>query len=124
MKAAWRTLPGALLLACVSIIAGTLNAGLLIGWHALNPLNVDWLHGDPAVYQAGWEFLRHQGWKFPLTWIDNIDYPFGISASYLDVIPIVAIPLRLLSNALPTDFQYLVVCATLCCVLQFILDLS
>ncbi len=114
----WRAIPETLLFTCFAVITGTSGAVVLLGWHAIGPTHLDWLHGDPTVYQAGWEFLRHASWSFPPTWIGNLDYPFGISASYLDVIPLVAIPLRLASAELPIDFQYLGIWVTLCCVLQ------
>ena len=99
-------------------MAGVFDALLLLGWHDINPANLDWLRGDPAVYQSGWEFMRHAPWAFPPTWIGRLDYPFGVSAAYLDVIPIVAVPLRLFSGILPADFQYLGAYTTLCLILQ------
>src|ERR1700722_701934 len=101
-----------------AFIAGIIDAFLILGWHDIKPSNLDWLRGDPAVYQAGWEFLRHAPWAFPPTWIGRLDYPFGISAAYLDIIPIVAVPLRLISTSLPADFQYLGTFAALCLILQ------
>ncbi|HEY3637911.1 MAG TPA: DUF6311 domain-containing protein [Rhizomicrobium sp.] len=110
--------PNGLLFACFACAAGILDALLLFGWHDINPSHLDWLRGDPAVYQAGWEFLRRSPWTFPPTWIAGLDYPFGVSAAYLDVIPIVAVPLRLISGLLPADFQYLGLYAALCLILQ------
>ncbi len=107
-----------LLFACFAALSGSLDALLLIGWRQIDPSNLRWLKGDPAVYQAGWEFLRRQSWAFPPTWIDRLDYPFGISAAYLDVIPIVAVPLRLFAGMLPQNFQYLGAYAALCLILQ------
>ncbi|GGF48420.1 hypothetical protein GCM10011611_63540 [Aliidongia dinghuensis] len=109
----------ALLFAVLGAVAGYVNVWLLVGWHHINPSDLSWLVGDPAQYQAAWEFLRHQkGWGFPLTWVDGLGYPLGVSASYLDVIPLVAVPLRLLSGWLPTDFQYLGLYAVACHSLQ------
>lgn len=106
------------LFACFAVLAGMFDAFLLLGWHDIDPANLDWLRGDPAVYQTGWEFLRHVPWTFPPTWIGRLDYPFGVSAAYLDVIPIVAVPLRLISGILPADFQYLGAYTALCLILQ------
>ncbi|HEX3665251.1 MAG TPA: DUF6311 domain-containing protein [Rhizomicrobium sp.] len=105
-------------LACFAALIGFLDALLLLGWHDINPSNLDWLQGDPAVYQAGWEFLRRSHWTFPPTWISHLDYHFGISAAYLDVIPLLAVPLRLFAGFLPANFQYLGAYAVLCLILQ------
>jgi len=101
-----------------ALVAGIVDAFLILGWHDINPSNLDWLRGDPAVYQAGWEFLRHTPWAFPPTWIGSLDYPFGISDAYLDIIPIIAVPLKLISALLPADFQYLGAYAMLCLIFQ------
>jgi hypothetical protein len=113
-----RTVPQTVLFAAFAALLGTLDAGLLIGWHQINPGQVAWLRKDPAVYQAGWEFLRRAPWSFPPTWLPHLDFPFGISASYLDVIPLVAVPIKLVSPLLANHFQYLGLYVVLCLVLQ------
>ena len=62
---------------CIAAILGLIDGVLLIGWHAINPAHTDWLKSDPAVFQAGWEFLRRQPLAFPPTWISTLDFPFG-----------------------------------------------
>jgi hypothetical protein len=112
-------LPEWLLFTIVAAIAGTLDVWLLIGWREINPGNLSWLSGDPAQYEVGWEFLRHEKvWSFPLTWITRLDYPSGVSASNLDFIPLVGVPLRFFASALPVDFQYLGLYAVTCYCLQ------
>jgi len=113
-----RTIAATFPFALLASILGTIAAGMLIGWHQIYPVNVAWLRKDPAVYQAGWEFLRRDAWHFPPTWLAHLDFPFGISAAYLDVIPLVAVPLKLFSAWLPDRFQYLGLYALLCLVLQ------
>ncbi len=113
-----RALPPTLLFAAIAIVFGTLDAGLVIGWRQIDPGQLAWLRKDPAVYQAGWEFMRHAALNFPPTWLAHLDFPFGISAAYLDVIPLVAVPLKLVSPLLPRFFQYLGLYAALCLVLQ------
>lgn len=102
----------------IAALLGTLDAGLLLGWHQINPGQVAWLRKDPAVYQAGWEFLRRAPWNLPPTWLPHLDFPFGISASYLDVIPLVAVPLKLISPLLSNHFQYFGLYVVLCLGLQ------
>lgn len=107
------------MLCCLSVVCGYLNVWLLVGSRHISATNLSWLIGDPAQYQVAWEFMRHQvGWHFPLTRVDDLGYPLGISAAYLDVIPLVAIPLRVISNWLPADFQYLGLFAVACHALQ------
>jgi hypothetical protein len=113
-----RALPNAPLFALVALVLGILDAGLLLGWQQIKPGDLTWLRGDAAVYEAGWEFLRRQAWTFPPTWLAHLDYPFGISAAYLDVIPIVAVPLHVFAGLLPVDFQYLGAYAAICLILQ------
>jgi hypothetical protein len=111
-------LPDKLLFAIASATFGLIDAVLLIGWRQLDPANLAWLKVDPALYQTGWEFLRWEPWHFPPTWLDRLDFPFGVSAAYLDVIPVIAVPLKLLSPFLPENFQYFGLYALLCLVLQ------
>jgi len=100
-------------------LAGFFNAWLLIGWREIDPTNLSWLAGDPAEHQVGWEFMRHAAiWQFPPTWISHLHYPWGVSASYLDVIPLLALPLRTLSPFLPVNFQYLGLYGGISCCLQ------
>lgn len=110
--------PSALQFAFLAALLGAIDAGLVIGWRQIEPGHVAWLRKDPAVYQAAWDFLRHAPWTFPPTWLPHLDFPFGISASYLDVIPLVAIPLKLVSPLLANHFQYFGLYVVVCLVLQ------
>ncbi|HEX4159038.1 MAG TPA: DUF6311 domain-containing protein [Rhizomicrobium sp.] len=104
---------------CIALVAGVLDARLLVGSRHLNPHDLSWLSGDSAQSEIGWEFLRHEKiWTFPLTWVGNLDYPTGVSASYLDFIPLMAVLFRPFAGLLPEDFQYLGIYTILCCVLQ------
>lgn len=108
-----------ILVLLVAVFAGAFDVWLLLGWREIDPLNLSWLSGDSAVYQVGWDFFRSEpSWHVPLTWIARLDYPTGASASYFDFIPLVAIPLRLISPLLPAHFQYLGLYAVACFILQ------
>ena len=98
-----------ILLITLSIVFGILNTYLLVGWSAINPLNLDWLSGDMATHYLGWAFLRQESawWIFPPTWSESLGYPLGVSVSYLDSIPLVAVLLKPFSHLLPDEFQYL-----------------
>jgi hypothetical protein len=108
-----------LALAAIAVAAGLLNVWLLLGFREIDPGNLSWLSGDPAEYQIGWDFIRHEpGWHFPFTWIAHLDYPTGVSAAYLDPIPFVAFFFRLIGPLLAVHFQYLGLYAVLCFCLQ------
>lgn len=93
-----------------------LSLGLGLGWYLLlygrYPLyvsNVGWIYqagGDMLMHQFGWEWWRTEPWRWPLGQIERYGYPFGTSVTFLDAIPLVAIPLRLLAPWLEQPFQY------------------
>jgi hypothetical protein len=62
---------------------------------------------DTFQHQLGWEWFRQEPWRFPLGKIDAYGYPFGTSVTFMDSIPLMAIPFKLLSPWLPRNFQYL-----------------
>ncbi|MEI6413062.1 MAG: DUF6311 domain-containing protein, partial [Pseudomonadota bacterium] len=80
----------------------------LYGTDILDPATTGWLlHGDPAQHYLGWEFFRRESWSFPLGLIHGFGEPALTSVVFTDSIPLVAIPLKLLSPWLPREFQYL-----------------
>jgi hypothetical protein len=102
-----------------AIVIGLVVAVPLIGVARIDPSNLAWLNGDPATGYVGWAFYRHEeGWRFPLTWSERIGWPLGVTISWLDSIPLVAVLLRPFSDLLPEPFQYLGLWACLCFVLQ------
>lgn len=79
----------------------------LFGAHTLNPLNVHWmLHGDPAQHYLGWAFFRNEEWHWPPGRIERFGLPIGASIAFTDAIPLLALPLKLVSDWLPAEFQY------------------
>jgi hypothetical protein len=99
------------------VLIGTINAVFLIGPKAIDPTNLDWLWGDPMTNYLGWAFLRDDpAWRFPPTFTTQLGYPLGISVSFTDSIPLLAVLLRPLSPILP--FQYIGVYSCLLMVLQ------
>lgn len=82
---------------------------LLYGRYPLYVSHVGWIYtagGDMLMHQFGWEWWRNEPWRWPLGQIERYGYPFGTSVAFLDAIPLVAIPLRLLSPWLEQPFQY------------------
>jgi hypothetical protein len=82
---------------------------VLYGRYPLYFTHVNWIYkagGDALMHHFGWEWFRYEPWRFPLGKIAAYGYPFGSSVTFLDSIPLVAIPLKLLSPWLEPSFQY------------------
>jgi len=91
----------------------------LMGFHALNPFNIDWVRGDVAQTYLGWAYFRQDpNWSFPLTFTRRLSYPLGSSVSYNNSIPLVAVLLKPFTHFFPRDFQYQGLFALACAVLQ------
>lgn len=90
------------------------------GTKILDPTYVDWLRsgGDLKQHFMGWEFYRGDAWSFPLGAIHSLAYPFGISVTYMDSIPLFAIPFKVFEDILPDNFQYFGWWGLLCYMLQ------
>lgn len=105
-----------------SLIFGTAWFLVLYGPHALDPSYVDWIYvlgSDTFQHQIGWEWFRQAQWHFPLGFIGDYGYPFGTYISYTDSIPLMALPLKLLSPLLGETFQYLGIWAWLSVTAQY-----
>lgn len=93
--------------AVVAIAIGTLNTLSLMGIPGLDPTNITWVSGDAATYYISWAAYRAETiWRWPITWTERLGYPLGISMSWFDPVPIMAILLRPFSSLLPATFQY------------------
>jgi hypothetical protein len=93
----------------LAILFGGFWAILLYGRFHLNPTRVSWIinaGGDALQHQLGWEWFRLESWQFPLGKISAYGYPFGTSITFMDSIPLFAIPFKLIAPWLPQNFQY------------------
>lgn len=107
----------------VFLLASAMGAIFFVGFYGtkiLDPTYVDWLRGGGDLKQhfMGWEFYRSDAWSFPLGAIHSLAYPFGISVTYMDSIPLFAIPFKLFEGILPDHFQYFGWWGLLCYMLQ------
>ena len=71
--------------------------------------HVNWIYqagGDVLQHQLGWEWFRQEPWQFPLGKITAYGYPFGTSVTFMDSIPLLAIPLKLISHWFKQNHQY------------------
>ncbi len=109
------------MLIAIAAIVGGGYAAWVVGARVLHPTDVSWLANDPAINYAGWAFLRAEpDWQFPPTFVRRLGHPVGISASLLDVTPVMALPLRAMRRWLPEPFQYLGLLAVLNGALQML----
>ncbi|MCI0395869.1 MAG: DUF6311 domain-containing protein [Chloroflexi bacterium] len=91
----------------VGLFLGGLVFLIIYGPKILNPTFIAWtMDGDAAQHFLGWHFFRSEPWTFPIGAIKSYLYPHGTSLVYTDSIPLLAIPLKLLSPLLPAVFQY------------------
>lgn len=97
--------------------------------YILDPTFLEWVFphvsstyngGDFHTHYLGWRFLRQVSWSFPLGLISNYVSPLGTYIAYTDSLPLLAFPLRLISDLLPADFQYLGAWVLFCFILQSI----
>ena len=89
------------------------------GIKVIDPMYTDWLlGGDLRQHFLGWEFYRDSPWMVPLGMMPQLAYPFGISITYMDSIPLIAIPLKLFEGILPDQFQYFGIWGIICYALQ------
>lgn len=95
-----------------ALAAATLGGGFfalwLYGWGVIDPTSVRWLllEGDPFQHYIGWEAFRHDEWRWPLGALPNFGTTIDASIVFMDAIPLLALPLKLVSAWLPMPFQY------------------
>lgn len=82
---------------------------MLYGYFHLYFTHVNWIYkagGDVLQHQLGWEWFRQEPWQFPLGKITAYGYPFGTSVTFMDSIPLLAIPFKLISHWFKPNHQY------------------
>jgi hypothetical protein len=106
----------------LTIAAGFIGASLyllLIGPSTLYVQNVDWLlKDDPGAHYLAWSFFRMEPWTFPIGGLSYYGVELASNIVFADGIPLVAIPMKIISPLLPNDFQYFGWWALGCFVLQ------
>lgn len=80
----------------------------IYGIKVLNPTYTDWLMagGDLSQHYLGWVAYRKSAWHFPIGLVDTLAYPGLTSIMFTDSIPLLAIPFKILSPILPSEFQF------------------
>ena len=99
-------------------IIGILFFGAQFGFSVVNPMATDWIWHDvthdTAQHYIGWEFFRADSSGGI---INGLAYPEGLPITFMDAIPLIALPLKLLAGVLPAGFQYFGLWALICYVL-------
>ncbi len=104
---------------------GLLYTLVLMGSAPLNPHNIGWMIGDPAMYYVAWELYRQDPhWHWPLTYTNRMGYPLGESVALVDANPVALVLLKPLSPLLPEPFQYFGIEVVLICALQFFFSIK
>jgi hypothetical protein len=99
-----------LIISALAIVFGAFWYWLLYGHYPLYFTHVNWIYkagGDVLQHQLGWEWFRQEPWQFPLGKITAYGYPFGTSVTFMDSIPLLAIPFKVLSPLFKPNHQYL-----------------
>lgn len=61
-------------------------------------------HGDQTTHAIGQRFFLHEPWGWPLLWVRGVEPP-GVPLGFMDAIPLIAVPLKLLRSILPPEFH-------------------
>jgi hypothetical protein len=79
----------------------------ICGWQTLDATNLAFLQsGDRAQHYLGWAFYRASDLTMPIGLNPNFGLENSSSIVFSDSIPLIAIPLKLLSEFLSKPFQY------------------
>ena len=80
------------------------------GWRLLDVTNIGWIFRigfDNATEFISWEYYRAAAWSFPIIGtFSGYDYPTVTGVGLTGAIPLLAIPLKVLSPILPAEFQH------------------
>ncbi len=78
----------------------------LVGWPIVDPSNLKWMRGDLVTMQFAWQAYRADpspAWTLSTT---LVSWPLPIRIAMFDIVPVIALPLKLISFLLPETFQY------------------
>lgn len=82
---------------------------IMFGYTSLVFSNVNWIYnagGDVLQHYLGWLFYRNDSWVFPIGQIQSFGFPFGINLIYTDSLPLITIPLKIVSSFIHPRFQF------------------
>ena len=90
------------------LLIGLAFAAYLYGWGILDVRNVGWLLdvSDTTIHFLGWDFFRHDQWRWPLGLNPTFGYVTGNSIVFSDSLPLLALVFKAFRALLPDPFQY------------------
>ena len=94
---------------CVGgLLIGLAFAAYLYGWGILDVRNVAWLLdvSDTTIHFLGWDFFRHDHWRWPPGINPTLGYVTGNSIVFSDSLPLLALVFKAFRAVLPDPFQY------------------
>lgn len=65
-----------------------------------------WLIGDCGAHASALRAYLNDGWHASILTTNHLNYPQGINIAFADVIPLLAVPIKILAPFLPADFHY------------------
>jgi len=94
--------------ALLAVLVGAIAFFVIVGPKVLDVGNIAWLaEGDDSFqHYLGWEFFRLSEWTWPPGLNPDFGLQFSSSIIFSDSVPLLALPLKLLSPILPAVFQY------------------
>ena len=98
----------------VALLAATFPLGFLLGTvHLAYPPEA-----DTAQHIVAQRYFLADAWRWPLFQIMNLFIPNGVNLAFVDGIPLLAVPLKLLSPLLPPAFHGIGLWYAICWLLQ------
>ena len=79
----------------------------VVGWNVVDPTNIKWMHDDLITMQFAWQAYRADPSPAWTLSTNLVSWPLPIQITMFDLIPVLAVPLKLMSPWLPETFQYL-----------------
>ena len=92
------------------VVFGATLFWLWLPLYVLDPGNIEWIfRAHPAVGEVflGWHLYRFDDWHWPITHTDLGNWPEGFNIQFMSAIPLISIPLKVISPALPEHFQFI-----------------
>ncbi len=105
-NSAFRPKPALAPLAC---LLGLLSAALAVwtlGPEIVDPRQTGWMRDDFVTMQFGWEAYRADPASAFKLATARVSWPLPLNIAFFDLVPLVALPLKLLSPWLPAHVQY------------------
>src|SRR4051812_26164582 len=106
----------------IGCILGAVVFLVLWGSKPLNPYDWQWIiepYGwDPSFNAIGSLRFLKEPWHFPFSIVTGLTYPAITSVVFIDSIPIIAVPAKIIASLTGQAYQYIGIWGALCMMLQ------